>query len=295
MPLTTDELALPYPETTDDAEVPADLLALANRLEAILTAGHDSLINTGDFKTSARSASHGRWLLCDGSEKTQAEIESALSLDSGDGADIVALLGVGGASIYGAAAGSKVKLPDPRSKFILHAGPGGGGLSARVLGAAGGAESVTLTADQSGVRNHTHGDGTLAVDAHAHGSGTLACASHSHADGTLAAASHTHALYNSTEGATNAESRGTAAGPYFCAQEGHHHSIFGNVVSAGADVTGSTAATAPAVGGSTADATAGVSGSTGNPNGDSAGGEDAESAHPNMPPFVVLGSLFIRV
>lgn len=61
------------------------------------------------------------------------------------------------------------------------------------------------------------------------------------------------------------------------------------------DVAGNTGAAAPGVSGTTATATATVTGATGNPASDTAGGADALDAHPNMPPHVAIGYVFIRV
>lgn len=203
MSTTSTELGLIAPEDADSADVPAYVTQLRDQLEAIIANGHAKAWSPGDFKVSAQTASHGRWLLCDGRELTQAQIESELGLAAGKGAPIVALLGLAGASVYGAAAAGKVKLPDPRGRMVMGAGSGAG-LTARARGAAGGAESVTLTGPQSGVKQHNHTGSVAAHNhpvtdpGHSHGDGTLgtdAAANHQHSDGTLAtdtAAGHTH-------------------------------------------------------------------------------------------------------
>ena len=175
MSTTTDELSLPYPDLdgSDPADVPQDLKDLVDRLELILTAGHDSLWNTGDFKVSARTTNHGRWLLCDGAQYTQAEIESALGLDTGDGADLVAVLGTGSGSLYGSASTGKVRLPDPRGRALVGVGAGSG-LTARAIGATGGAETVTLSAAEAPLKAHSH---SVSDSGHVH---TASQAAHSH-------------------------------------------------------------------------------------------------------------------
>lgn len=160
MPDTTPELDIPYPVDTDDADVPEDMQALAERVEAIIAGGHVSgAAVAGDTKTSVRDTDHGRWLKLDGRELTQAQIETALSLPAGSAADFVALMKTGSISLYGAAATGKVKLADSRRRMPMHAGPGidgSGDFSARALGAVGGAEAVQLSSAQSGLPSHTH-------------------------------------------------------------------------------------------------------------------------------------------
>ena len=295
MGTTTDELGLSRPVDADDADVPQWITTLTDELEARLTAGHVSLWSPGDFKYSARTADHGRWLKCDGRELTAAEIVTALGLDSGDADAFATLLGTGTSSIYGSAATSKVQLPDGQGRGLVGAGAGAG-LTSRVRGDQGGAESVTLTANQSGVRNHTHESGTHVVAAHGHAAGSLVGPDHTHTDGTLVVAAHHHTVYMNTGGAGHSESRGTAAGPYFCAIEGHVHFVGGDTLDSSPGVNGATGpASATAVAGTTATASPDVEGNSGNPNGDSSGGYDADEAHANMQPYLVPGHLFIRV
>lgn len=274
MPLTEDptsqfDIPRPQADGSDDANVPHYVRELADRVEALLRGDADSgaIWAPGDFKFSSRSASHGRWLLCDGTEKTQAEIEAALGLDAGEGAALATLWGTGGASIYGAAAVGKVKLPDPRNRSLSVVGPAGlAGLTERVRGAAYGAETVTLTAAQSGVRDHAHGAGSLAAAAHNHGKGTLAIPNHTHNAGTLAIPNHSH-------------DRGTLAAPDHSHPAGtlytpsHAHGIFFNTGGPGstANIAGASFFAAAAnhihlVSGDTAySGDIGVGGSTGSP------------------------------
>lgn len=151
---STDVLDLPFPSLagSDTADVPRDIAALAEAVEAMIVDG--AVWHPGDIKYSAQDADHGRWLLCDGRELTAAEVVTALGLNSGEADALAALLVTGASSKYGNAASGKFMLPDMRDKFPLTKG------STHPLkgsGSAGGVETVTLTAGQSGIRSHTHG------------------------------------------------------------------------------------------------------------------------------------------
>lgn len=273
---TTPRLLLPFPEGSDAADGPLALQALAERLEEIL-ADHADLWQPGDFKVSSRTASHGRWLLCDGTEKTQVQIETALGMDAGDAAAFVALWGTGAPSIYGAAAAGKVKLPDARNRAVAIAGPAGLlGLTQRARGAAFGVEDVTLSAAQSGVRDHSHEAGSLAVESHAHG------------DGSLAVASHHHGINFNTGGPSNTVLvQYQAGGSSFVApQTTHVHLVSGDTDTQEPDVNGNTGTAAPDVNGSVNAVTTSHHASN---------GDAAETAHTNVQPSLALGSLFVRV
>lgn len=161
---TTDILSLPFPDLdgSDTADVPRDINALAVAIEELLVEG-GPLWGPGDIKFSAQSADHGRWLLLDGRELTQAQVESALGLDSGGAADLVTLLGTGSSSKYGDAASGKIKLPDMRDRMPIAKGSSH---PLKDTGSSGGAETVTLTAGQSGIRSHSHG---VTDGGHSHG------------------------------------------------------------------------------------------------------------------------------
>jgi microcystin-dependent protein len=166
---------LPRPDDSDPADVPQWLDALTERLTEIFdgdSAAGEVLFHTGTFRVSSRSASHGRWLLCDGRWLTQAAIEAELGLSAGDGAEFATLWGVGASSIYyvndsaaiGSAQSGKVWVPDAKGRAleIVGAGPG---LTSRLRGQRHGAETHQLTGAESGVKNHTHSDGSLATAA----------------------------------------------------------------------------------------------------------------------------------
>lgn len=315
MASTTSVLGIPYPDGADPADVPTDLQALAEKLEELLIEGDVSAgLTTGDLKYSARSADHGRWLKCDGRELTQAEVESALSLSAGDAAALVTLLGTGSSSAYGDATGGKVKLPDLRRSIPMSAGPtgdGSGSLSARPLkgtGSSGGVETVTLSAAQSGIRTHDHGDGSLAAASHSHSDGSLGVASHSHSDGSLAAAGHTHGPGDYKTNIGNVWGNvlvdyatvwygvpWDVVGTPFGQVDRHQMKIVGSSSSASADVSGATGTAAPDVSGSTGSAGADVTGSTGTQTNVTSAGSDATSSHDNMPPYRTIGYGFIRV
>lgn len=282
---------LPYPDSAEPADVPADLLQLVTRLEALIK-GDDTAIgyiwDPGDFKDSARATDHGRWLLCDGRSLTQVEIEAALSLDAGEAAEFVTVMGVGNSSIYGdAAAVDEVQLPDFQGKFGLY--QSSPGHPKKGAGSSGGAETVVLT--EANLPPHAHSDGSLACASHSHSDGTLAAANHSHGDGTLTA-DNTNAegtiarsgffealggVAASIGGAGSYVVGHPAAGDQLRSYSPHTHTVSGSTDVAGADVTGSTGSTG-----------ADVTGATGN----GAGTSDPVN---KMPPFVVKGNCFIRV
>ena len=94
-----------------------------------------------DGVATATGAPRG-WLLCDGSAVSRTEY-----------ATLYAAIG----DTWGAGDGSTTfNLPDLRGRAPIGAGTGSG-LTARTLGGKVGAESVTLTAAQSGLPAHTHG------------------------------------------------------------------------------------------------------------------------------------------
>lgn len=154
---TLSDLEIPLPEGADaPPHLPTVLAPLVERIEELLTERAPVI---GDFKDSAQDASHGRWLLCDVErDMSRTEIEAELGLDSGEAQDFVDLLGTGTGSMFGSAAAAKVKIPGFRGMFPLPQSPTH---PRKEAGSTGGAETVTLSAAQSGVRDHVHPAGTL--------------------------------------------------------------------------------------------------------------------------------------
>lgn len=112
-------------------------------------------LEPGDLVWSASASRRGA-LLCDGSSYLRTTYPALFNALGGTG------------SPYGFADGTHFNVPDFRSRMLVAAGTGAG-LSARAIGGTGGAESVTLTSNQSGVPSHTHSAST-GVDSpdHAH-------------------------------------------------------------------------------------------------------------------------------
>jgi microcystin-dependent protein len=346
MGTTSSQYDLPAPAGGDDADVPDWVEQLRDRLEEILVGADPAdalgLPVVGDFKDSSRSASHGRWLLCDGRELTQAQIEAELSLDAGQALALVTLWGTGAPSQYGAAAVGKIQLPDPQGRVRMNAGAGSG-LTSRARGDSGGAETVTLTGAQSGIAAHTHlatqaahnhtatqaahnhtatqGDHShsATVSAHTHAVGTLQTgmvAAHDHSSGTYAtddSGTHDHeityAVASKAGPGTNVVSALFGGSTVVTELGGDHsHDVTGTSGSDGAHnhtITGATASTTPTASVATASAgaiTVGnatpaitVDNSTPAITVQAVAAADAASSHPNMPPYLVLGSLFVRV
>lgn len=209
-------LALPYPDGTDDADAPTDVQALVDRLEELLLGADDGAagVAVGDFKDSIRTTSHGRWLLCDTErELTQAQIESELSLDAGQAAELVTMLGTGASSMYGSAATGKVKVPGFRGVMSLAVSPSH---PKKGAGSTGGEETHTLSTAE--IPSHSHGAGSLAAASHTHSAGSLVIPDHTHLAGSLNVASHSHGVGSLV---TSAEA------PVTDAVGSHNHSITG--------------------------------------------------------------------
>lgn len=151
---TTPRLLLPYPESTDTADVPRDIKALADRVEALSAyirqadfAADAGVHRSGDLKFSAAAfvappALGAIWLPCDGSSYLRS-----------DYLDLFTALG-GAASPWGLPDGTHFKTPDFRGRAPIGRGQGTG-LSLRNIGELTGEEAHALTVNE--IPKHTHG------------------------------------------------------------------------------------------------------------------------------------------
>ena len=163
----------------------------------------------------------------------------------------------------GGAAVNGVTIPDLRDKVLAGVSAG------HAAGTTGGADTASLahthTEGSLAAASHTHGAGSFAAANHTHAVGTIAAGSHTHAAGTLKGPSHTHAVDIVSEDLTPIVGDATlAAGA--AETMSHTHRVLGTSgVGGTGSVTGSTAATTPAMSGATAatePAVAGTSGAT---------------------------------
>lgn len=133
MPATTPILQLPYPVPDDAVDVPRDVQALAEAIEA-----HGAFI-VAEVRWVAVLATPRGWLPCDGaavSRTTYAKLYAAL------------------ADRFGAGDGSTTfNVPDFRGRVPVGAGTGPG-LTARAIATKWGVEAVLLTGAQSGVNGN---------------------------------------------------------------------------------------------------------------------------------------------
>lgn len=105
MPQTTPKYALPYPLASDTADVPRDVLALANRLEAVLPGVG---VPTGGGIDWYATAAPSGFLLCDGSAVSRTTF-----------AALFAAIG----TTWGAGDGSSTfNLPDCRGRVLVGVG-----------------------------------------------------------------------------------------------------------------------------------------------------------------------------
>lgn len=126
----------------------------------------------GSLIMYAGNAAPTGWLLCDGSAVSRTTY-----------AALFAVVG----TTYGVGNGSTTfNLPDLRGRFPLAAGAGTG-LTNRVLGASGGAETVTLTSSE--MPAHTHTGTSASNGAHTHTGTTDSGGSHTH---SVTDPGHTH-------------------------------------------------------------------------------------------------------
>jgi microcystin-dependent protein len=138
MPLYTKSYALPYPVPTDKADVPRDIKALAEKMDAMM----HQLFPVGTILPYVGSTIPEGWHACDGTAHGSPELQYMLG---------------------------SANTPNLVGKFLVGTGYG------YVYGDTGGVASVTLTAAQAGIGAHSH---TLTVTVnpspHTHDWGGLA-------------------------------------------------------------------------------------------------------------------------
>lgn len=166
---TTSTYALPYPITTDPADVPADVKRLADRLEIVLgqlQAATPAQPLAGDLKWVGYPVAAGSeasqcpgWLLCDGREVSRSTYAALFAK-------------VGNAHGPGDGA-TTFNLPDSRGRAPMGAGTGPG-LTARALGQKVGEEAHTLGPTEMPTHDHGGSTGTGKSAASNTGGGTLA-------------------------------------------------------------------------------------------------------------------------
>lgn len=312
------------PEGTDPVAVPADLEALADAIAATLLSNPVGL-KAGDLKFSARDDDHDRWLRLDGrGSLSKAEVLEALGLEAGDADALFTVLGTGASSKYGAASTGEIYVPDTRRRIPIAEGAGEDGpaeISEKPAGETGGAESVKLTSAQCGIREHTHGvtdpthGHTLTDPGHTHAASQ---ASHNHGGVTgetqpslsisaaytgcsvVGVGAHLHGLNAANSYGGGGGAAVTGQGTNRTTEWGgeHSHSLSDPTHTHGGSVgkhTHTISSVTPAV--TVSSNTTGITmakvatGLTVN----AVASADATSSHSNMPPYIVLGSWFIRV
>lgn len=140
-----DPVVLPWawiPEIEDSSH----RQAIQDNFDALLSAAVAQVIGSqsyaGDYKTSAQTADHGPWLICNGSAKSRSTY-----------AALFALVG----TAFGAGDGSTTfNLPNASGRALVTAGAGSG-LTSRSIGASGGGETHTLGISE--MPSHNHGGG----------------------------------------------------------------------------------------------------------------------------------------
>lgn len=141
---TTPILQLPYPESTDSADVPRDIKALADKLDSP-TAGGVFII--GEVRFIAIAAPPAGWLVADGRAVSRATYGALF-------AAIAAVFGPGDGS-------TTFNLPDARGRALVGAGQGTG-LAMRTTGTKWGVEAIVLSTAQ--MPTHAHGATTGWMD-----------------------------------------------------------------------------------------------------------------------------------
>ena len=127
---TTSRFAIPYPSPDDNPDGPAQMQALAERVDAAMFAAFP-----GDLKFSARTGEHGNWIKADGRALAAGQYDALRNALIADG------------SPFGASGGNPL-IPDLRARMPLGAGTG------YPHGGAGGAASHVLTTAQ--MPSHSH-------------------------------------------------------------------------------------------------------------------------------------------
>jgi microcystin-dependent protein len=153
---TTGRLLLPYPESTDTADVPRDVKALADRIEALTAwirqadfAPGAGVHWPGDLKFSAVTVSPvADWLKCDGTSYPRATYP-----------ELFTALG-GAASPWGLPSGTHFNVPDLRGRSPMGAGQGPG-LNIRNIGQLTGEELHVLTAGEMAPHSHQYDKTTV--------------------------------------------------------------------------------------------------------------------------------------
>lgn len=135
----TPTYAIPYPELADPANGPVQIKALADRLEALLASSGQFFNPAGTVYAYAGAVAPGGYALCDGASYLRSAQPT-----------LFAAIG----TTHGAADGTHFNVPDYRGLGLVGAGQGVG-LTARTLGAKGGAEKVGLALGD--MPNHNHG------------------------------------------------------------------------------------------------------------------------------------------
>lgn len=146
---TTPILQLPYPSSTDSADVPRDIQALAQKLDG---AGAGGVFIVGEMRFIAIANPPPGWLVADGravSRATYAALFAAI------------------AAVFGAGDGSTTfNLPDARGRAMVGAGQGTG-LANRAVGTKWGVEAVLLGVNNLPSHNHNGATGVDSPD-HVH-------------------------------------------------------------------------------------------------------------------------------
>jgi len=190
----TSRYALPYPVGTDAPDVPYWMQNLAVKLDGIITTdGHGTLASrpaaglsgrlyTDDATQITYRDTGSAWVALNPQAAIPVgAIEATLaasvnppwlimigqSLVRTDYPDLFALIG----TTWGSADSTHFTLPDMRGSTLVGSGTGTG-LSARVLGDKGGAETVTISVAQLPSHAHQQGGQTDAQGNHSHGGAT---------------------------------------------------------------------------------------------------------------------------